>query len=157
MQMMQVITLPIKQNSPTGYLLEKIDNDILIYSTENIWLLKSNNDKITLAAPELRKYYDSIHYINILRVFGDTIWLQRSSKLLPNKPIYLLVKEKGRYVHKKTLQLFHELEILSIKNTPYDNILFATDDGIFALKPKKIIYKNNSTKTLCFIRYISKR
>src|SRR5690606_21414205 len=78
-QMMQVITLPIKQNSPTGYLLEKIDNDILIYSTENIWLLKSNNDKITLAAPELRKYYDSIHYINILRVFGDTIWLQRSS------------------------------------------------------------------------------
>ncbi len=156
MQMMQVITLPIKQNSPTGYLLEKIDNDILIYSTENIWLLKSNNDKITLAAPELRKYYDSIHYINILRVFGDTIWLQRSSKLLPNKPIYLLVKEKGRYVHKKTLQLFHELEILSIKNTPYDNILFATDDGIFVLNQKKLFTKTTPLKLYASLDILAK-
>jgi len=74
-----------------------------------------------------------------LKIFGDTIWLQTSSKQLPNKTIYLIIKENGKYVTKKTLQLFHELEVLSIKRGPNGNILFSTDDGIFVLNQKNYL------------------
>ncbi len=142
LQEIQVLTLPTKKVFSSGYLLEKDKNSILVYSPNNIWRLNINNYKITLAEPALRNFYDSLHYINILKIFGDTIWLQTSSKQLPNKTIYLIIKENGKYVTKKTLQLFHELEVLSIKRGPNGNILFSTDDGIFVLNQKKLFKKS---------------
>lgn len=141
LQEIQVLALPTKKIFSSGYLLEKDRNSILVYSPQNIWRINTNNDKISLAETTLRNFYDSLHFINILKIFGDTIWLQTSSKHLPNKPIYLLIKENGKYVTKKTLQLFHELEVLSIKKGPNDNIFFSTDDGIFVLNQKKLFKK----------------
>jgi len=106
LQEIQVLTLPTKKVFSSGYLLEKDKNSILVYSPNNIWRLNINNYKITLAEPALRNFYDSLHYINILKIFGDTIWLQTSSKQLPNKTIYLIIKENGKYVTKKLYNCF---------------------------------------------------